>query len=171
MTDVRSADAGAVTFTVRRTFEAPRERVFAAWSEEDQLARWWGPKGMKIDIRRLEFRPGGIFHYRMGLPNGDEWWGRFVYREIVRPERIVFVNAFADAEGNVVRAPFSAVWPLETLSTVTFTEAGGQTTMTLVADPLTDIAAERDAFRGMNASMTQGWNATIDQLAAHLAKG
>ena len=61
---------------------------------------------------RLDFRPGGIFHYGMRSPDGRDMWGKFVYREIVAPERIVFVNSFSDESGATVRAPFAADWPL-----------------------------------------------------------
>jgi uncharacterized protein YndB with AHSA1/START domain len=53
-------------------------------------------------------------------------WGRFVYREIVAPERIVFINSFSDEEGNITRAPFSPTWPLEVLNTLTLSEHEGK---------------------------------------------
>lgn len=163
--------AATVIFTVTRTFDASRERVFKAWSEAAQLERWWGPKGMTISVKKLEFRPGGMFLYRMGLPNGDEWWGRFVYRDIARPERIVFVNSFSDPDGNVTRAPFAPTFPLQMLSTITLEEAGGRTTMILQSVALDANEEEQATFAGMEKSMQGGWNGTLDQLAAHLTKG
>jgi len=157
-------------FTLSRVFDAPRELVFKAWSEEEHLARWWGPVGCVIRIRGLDFRPGGVFHYSMTTPDGQEMWGKFVYREIVEPERIVFVNSFADGSANTVRAPFSADWPLDTLSTLTFEAQGGKTKLTLHGVPLTTSEAERRMFEGMFDSMNQGWNGTLDQLADHLAQ-
>ena len=97
-------------------------------------------------------------------------WGKFVYREVKPPERLVFVNSFSDEKGNIIRAPFSADWPLEVLSTLTFEEQNGKTTLTLRGVPLNASDAERKAFEGMFGSMQQGWGGTLDQLAQHLAK-
>lgn len=133
---VSAEGAPEAAFEISREFNAPRELVFKAWTEAGRLAEWWGPKDFKIRVFKLDLRPRGIFHYSMTIPNGDEWWGRFVYREIVPPERLVFVNSFSGAEGGVTRAPFSPTFPLEVLSTITFTEHDGRTTLTLRGVPL-----------------------------------
>jgi uncharacterized protein YndB with AHSA1/START domain len=91
----------AQELVVERIYDAPRELVFEAWSRPDYLARWWSPKGWTLPICKLDFRPGGTWHYQMLGPNGEESWGKAVYQEIVRPERIVFADAFSDADGNV----------------------------------------------------------------------
>ena len=98
-------------------------------------------------------------------------WGRWVYREIVPPERLSFVSAFSDENGGVTRAPFfDGKWPLETLTTLTFTEHDGKTTLTMLGRPLNATEIERDTFRGNHASMHGGWGATLDQLTAYLGK-
>ena len=79
-------------------FDAPRDLVWKAHSELEGLKHWWGPKGFTWVTGTLDFRPGGMFHYGMRSPNGQEMWGRFVYREIVKPERIVSVSSFSDRE-------------------------------------------------------------------------
>ena len=97
-------------------------------------------------------------------------WGKFVYREIVVPERIVLVNSFSDEKGGLTRHPFSPTWPLEMLSTTTFTEQAGKTTMTLQWCPLSPTEAERKTFDTSHDGMRQGWTGTLDQLAEYLAK-
>ncbi len=92
---------------ITRVFDAPRDLIWKAWAEAERLMHWWGPKGSTIRVGTFDFRPGGVFHYCMQSPEGFETWGKFVYREIVAPERIVFINSFSDAEGNLIRAPFS----------------------------------------------------------------
>lgn len=92
---------------ITRTFNAPRALVFRAYSEAERLAQWWGPAGLTWVRSELDFRPGGYFHYCMQAPDGREMWGRFDYIEVSEPDRIVFTNAFSDAEGAVVRAPFA----------------------------------------------------------------
>jgi uncharacterized protein YndB with AHSA1/START domain len=109
-------------FVVTRRFSAPRDLVFRAWSEPGHLAHWWGPKGFAMQKLSLDFRPGGVFHYGMSSGNGQMMWGRFVFREIVRPERIVFVLSFSDEAGGVTRAPFNPHWPLEILNIAEFGE-------------------------------------------------
>ena len=106
-TDSSSAGAAAPEFVITRTFDAPRELVWKSWTEAERLAQWWGPKGCTIRVVKLEMRPGGIFHYAMQFKPGHDTWGRFVFREIAAPERLVFVNSFSDANGGVTRAPFS----------------------------------------------------------------
>jgi len=62
-------------FTITRVYDAPRELVFQAWTEERHLARWWGPKGISISVAKLDARPGGAFHYRMQSADGHATWG------------------------------------------------------------------------------------------------
>ena len=76
--------------------------------------------GVNIVARSLDLRPGGIFHYGMRTPHGQEMWGRFVYREIIPQRRIVWVNSFSDAQGGLTRHPGSMDWPLEMLVMASF---------------------------------------------------
>ncbi|RFB74987.1 SRPBCC domain-containing protein [Methylovirgula sp. 4M-Z18] len=164
------ADDGV--FTISRIFDAPRDLVFQAWTKPEHLANWWGPKGCKMRVIHLDLRPGGEFHYSMAMPNGGpEIWGKFIYREISPPARLVFTNAFADAEGNVIRSFFSQTWPLEVLNILTLTEDNGRTTFTLRSSPVSASEEERATFIGMVPSMQQGWSGTLDQLADFLKQG
>jgi uncharacterized protein YndB with AHSA1/START domain len=111
-----------------------------------------------------------MFHYGMRSPNGQEMWGRFVYREIVAPERIVFINSFSDASGGLTQAPFSETWPLEVSNTLTLIEQDAKTTLTLRGGPINATEGERKMFADMFGSMQEGFTGTFDQLAAYLAK-
>lgn len=71
-------------FVISRVFDAPRDLVWKAHSELEGLKQWWGPKGFTWVTGTLDFRPGGMFLYGMRSPNGQEMWGRFIYREIVK---------------------------------------------------------------------------------------
>ena len=97
-------------------------------------------------------------------------WGKWVFREVLAPERLVFVSSFSDQEGNTVRAPFSSDWPLGVLSTVTFIEHEGKTTITMRAVSLDATETERQSFESMFGSMQNGWTGTLDQLDEYLAK-
>jgi uncharacterized protein YndB with AHSA1/START domain len=155
-----------------RTFDAPRDLVWKAWTEPARLAGWWGPKGFTWSCGTTDLRPGGIFHYGLTATDGKTtMWGRFVYREVVEPARLVFVVSFSDVNGGVTRHPMAADWPLEVLNVLAFEESGGRTAVTLEGFPLHASEAEREAFEGGIGSMRQGFEGTLDQLAAYLAKG
>lgn len=156
-------------FVIARVFDAPRGLVFKAWTEREHLMRWFGPKGFTMLSARLDLRPGGVFHYGMRSPDGKDMWGKWTFREIVAPERLVIVNSFSDEKGGITRHPLSPDWPLETLSTTTFAEQAGRTVLSLRWAPLNATAAERKAFAAGHAGMQQGWTGTMDQLAAYLA--
>lgn len=167
----RFQTGSAKAFEFQRTFDAPRDTMWQAHANAAALGKWWGPKGSKITVQTHEFKPGGLFHYVMRYSTGAEMWGRFIYREIVEPRRIVFVNSFSDASGGIVRAPFSATWPLEVLNVITFDELAGKTLLTLKGGPIGATAAEQRNFEDMFSSMTQGFGGTFDQLAEFLAQG
>lgn len=154
---------------ITRTLHAPRAVVFQAFAEAEHLAAWWGPKGCRLEVRHLDFRPGGRFHYGMHMPGGLVMWGTFDYREINAPEKIVFVNAFADADGKVIRAPFSESWPLQMLNTLTLEEQDNQTILTLRVQALDASQQEQQTFAEGFESMRQGFGATFDQLTSHIA--
>ena len=160
--------APAREFVLSRTFDAPRSLVFRAWTEADRLAKWFGPKGFTLLSCALDLRPGGVFHYGMKAPQGGEMWGKWVFREVVPPERLVFVTSFSDAECGTGRHPLSAEWPLEVLSVVTFTEHAGKTTITLSGVPINATEAERKTFDAAHEGMRGGWGGTLDQLAEFL---
>jgi uncharacterized protein YndB with AHSA1/START domain len=153
-----------------RDFNAPCSLVFKAFAEAEALARWWGPKGSKIIVKKLDFKPGGIFHYSMEHPEGGLMWGKFVYRDIVSPQRIVFVNSFADELGNVTPAPFDIPLPVEILYSITLTETKGKTTLTVRGNPVKASSIEQRAFEDLFSSMQEGFGGTFDQLEEYLSK-
>ncbi len=167
--DEHIAETAKEAFVVTRTFDAPRELVFKAWTESEHLSRWFGPGG-STRVARNDLHPGGVLHYAMQMPGGQEMWGKWVYTEISPPERLVFVQSFSDPEGNTAPSPFHANWPLEVFSVVTFAETGGKTTVTLQGFPVNATGVERKAFTAMHGGMQKGWAGVLDQLEALLAK-
>jgi len=157
-------------FATMRTFDAPRELVWKAFTEPERMKEWWGPKGFKVIHSKMDLRPGGVYHYGMQSPEGHEMWGKFVYREIVPPERLVLVSSFSDRDGNITRHPMAPTWPREMLSVFTFEENNGKTTLTIRWSPLNATDEERKTFSDGKPGMQQGWSGTFDQLAEYLAK-
>jgi uncharacterized protein YndB with AHSA1/START domain len=157
-------------FMLTRTFKAPRERVFEAWTKADHLMKWFGPVGFPLCHSEPDLSPGAVYLYGMRSANGQEMWGRWVVREVIPPRSIVFVQSFSDPQRNITRAPFSNDWPLEVLTTIRFEEPSpGQTTIVMRSLPLNASPAERAMFKSMHASMTGGWGGTLKQLEAFLA--
>lgn len=165
-----TANSESKELIITREIHAPRELVFKAWSEAEHLKHWWGPKGFEISVKGLDFRPGGFFHYSMQAPEGSIMWGKFVYQEIKAIEKIVWINSFSDEAGNIVRAPFSDLIPLEIRNEVTFKENNHTTIMTLCSRPINATEEERSFFEGMFESMEQGFGGTFDQLEQYLAE-
>ncbi len=166
----RLSEAQCPAFTIVRSFNATRDLVWKAWTEQGRLMEWFGPKGCTIPVARLDFRVDGQFHYCMRTPDGKEMWGLWIFREITAPERILLANSFSDAAGNPARPPFPGAWSLQMLTETTFTEQEGKTTVTLKWFPLDATEEERQNFNAMRPSFNQGWKGTFDQLEEYLAK-
>jgi len=157
-------------FRISRVFDIERERMFELWTRAEHLTHWFGPKETELFACHNDLTVGGMMLYGMRAENGDEHWGRWVYREITPPRRLVFVVSFANAEGEVVRNPWSIDWPLLTLSVVTFEAVGSQTRVTVVWTPLDATDTERRSFEEGSESMGQGWSGTYDQLEAYVQR-
>lgn len=150
---------------LERTFRAPREWVFRAFSEPEHLKHWWGPRGWTLTVCNIDFRPGGKWHYCMkcideqqGDFYGMESWGLGLYQEIEAPERIVYIDAFSDAEGNVVEGMAQCV------SSLIFEEVENGTKVT----NRSTYPTEEDLKQVMDMGMLQGITETWDRLDEHL---
>lgn len=156
---------GDRVLVLERVFDAPRELVFKMFKEAEHLKRWWGPRGWEVPVCNVEFRPGGVWHYCMKCedPNqgqfyGMESWGKGVYKEIVEGEKIVYVDYFSDAEGNV-----NAEMP-STEVTLEFVDAGGKTKLVS-----SSLYASAEALKTvMDMGMLQGITETWDRLEERL---
>ena len=137
---------------ITRVFAAPRRRVFEAWVDPVDAARWWGPQGFTTIACEMDVRPGGAWLRRLRSPTGAEVSLTGIYREIVAPERLVFTMAIDDPESG--RHP-------ETVVTVTFAERDGKTELTL----------RETGFRTVETrdSHVNGWAGCLERFADHLA--
>lgn len=153
---------------ISRVFDAPRERVWKAWTDPLEIKKWWGPKGFTSPSAMLDLRVGGTFLYCMHGPAGSEFdkdlWSTGTFREIVPMERIVATDHFADAHGNIISPKEYGMpgdWPEQgMLVTATFEDAGpGKTKLTLLHEghpkDIADMAK-------------QGWNESLEKLEAML---
>ncbi len=151
-------DTAARTITVSRAFAAPREQIFRAYTESEELAQWWGPEGWQTETRAHELAPGGVWHYVMRGPDGMESWGKTTYQEVTPPSRLVYSDAFSDPEGNIVEG-----MPVM-LITTEFAERDGQTTVTST----TQFASDEDLQKVVAMGAVEGITQTWERLAAYL---
>lgn len=152
---------------LERVFNAPRELVFKVLTDGEHLKQWWGPRGWDITVSDMDFRPGGQWHYCMkcldqnqGDFYGMESWGKSVYQEIEEPEKIVYIDYFSDAEGNIAEG-----MPATTV-TMTFEEVDGKTKLVNRGVYESAEALQSVLDMGMEEGITQTWDRLEEYLAS-----
>lgn len=167
-TAVGKAPSGKRSLYMTRMFDAPKSELFEIFTQGEHMKNWWGPRGYKMTIIAQELKPGGFIHYKQQSPEGNVMWGKFIYKEIEAPDKLVS-NSFADESGKTVRAYFSKDWPLEILNTVTFEELeDGKTKLTLNGLPDDAKKAEMRVFEALRDNLKQGFSETFDLLDEYL---
>ena len=158
-------------FVITRLFDAPRALVWTCFTEPAHMQQWWGPKGSTIVASNMDLRVGGSYHGAMRDPRGNVMWAKFVYREVVPPQLLVWEHSFSDEAGGLTRHPLSPTWPLKLLTRATFEEAAdGKTMLTLRWTPLDATEEEEMTFAAAHDSMQGGWTGTFDQLGDYLTR-
>jgi uncharacterized protein YndB with AHSA1/START domain len=139
-----------------RTINAPRALVWEAWTDPKHMAQWWGPKHFTNPVCEIDARPGGEMCIHMRGPDGSVHVMRATFREVAKPERLVFTNNAYDEAGNVL---------LEGLTTVTFAEDGNRTKLTID----TRVVGKVAIAPAMIAGMEMGWTQSLERLEALMA--
>ncbi|HXI73520.1 MAG TPA: SRPBCC domain-containing protein [Verrucomicrobiae bacterium] len=134
---------------LKRTFAAPRELVFKAWTTAAMVKNWWGCNEFPASHMEMDARPGGNWRGCLRADDGGEIWlgGRFI--EIVRPERLVFTFVREPAPG-------LGIEPVDTMVTLVFSESGGKTVM--------DFRQEFFSTSELRDSHHNGWTTGFDRL-------
>jgi uncharacterized protein YndB with AHSA1/START domain len=147
------------TLILTRIFDAPCELVFETYSSCEHLKNWWGPRSWPISYCEIDFRVGGEWHYCMSGPNeGDESWGKVIYKEINPPERLVYTDYFSDKDGNINDDMPS------TLSTYHFKDDNGKTKLVCNAE----YSSPENLKKVLDMGMIEGMTETLDRLDEHL---
>lgn len=141
--------AAKPSLTLKRRFNAPPARLYAAWTDPAQMTRWWGPAGAVPIQVEADARVGGRFRVVVRMPDGEQHDVSGVYREVVPDGKLVFSWAWRSTPER------------ESLVTVTFKPDGAGTLLTLLHEQFFDETA-RDDHRG-------GWSEALDQLEAYFA--
>lgn len=155
-------------FRISRTFDVSKDLLFKIWTDPQHLMNWWGPKGYTVKQATIDLTPGGLFHYCLVAPDGAEMWGKFLFREIDAPNRLVYINSFSDEKGGTTVHPLAPDWPRDMLSTVTFVEENGKTTVEIEWSPYNATETQRKVFRDSFPSMKGGWSGTFEKLGTYL---
>ncbi|TVQ04082.1 MAG: SRPBCC domain-containing protein [Balneolaceae bacterium] len=138
-----------------RIFDAPRELVFETYSTCEHLMKWWGPREWPLDYCKIDFRPGGSWHYCMKGPNpGDESWGIAYYKEITEPEKIIYNDNFSDKDGTVN----SEMPSFDTI--LTFTSTGNRTELKMVSK----VGSKEEVDKLVGMGLIEGFTETWDRL-------
>jgi len=146
----------ATTATERRitiacVLDAPRELVFRAWIDREQLSRWWGPKGFTNPVCEVDARVGGNIRIVMRAPDGTNHLMKGVFREIAAPEKLIFTNVAVGQNGIPL---------VNGLTEVTFSDQAGKTTMTLETSASALVPEAETMLNGMS----EGWNQSLERL-------
>lgn len=154
------------TLIVERTFEAPKDRVWEAYTNPAILCRWWGPKGWTTEIKHMEFKEGGYWHYGMKCMDeaqgdwfGKTSWGKGIFGKITPKDAFAYTDLFCDEEGT----PLPNMPTSRTL--LTFTEEGGRTKLTCT----TEYENAESLAQVLAMGMEEGFTQTLDNLEEVLA--
>lgn len=139
------------TLVITRMFDAPREAVWAAWTDPKQIVQWSGPQNFTVPHWEADARVGGAWRLCMNSPEYGDLWQHGVYHEITPPERLVFTFAWEERGGDPEHVM---------LITLTFADVAGKTEMRFHQVPFASVES-RD-------SHDHGWSECFDKLAAHL---
>jgi len=145
------SDAANRTVSLKRTFDAPIELVWEAWTQAEHIAQWWSPKGMKTKVIEHDFKVGGKWKYAMPMPNGQEFIAEGVYLEIVEFKKIISEASFK---------PMTEDVEIQSL----FEEVGDKTNFTF------NVVHKTEAYRIQQEKMgiMNGWGSVFTRLEEFL---
>jgi uncharacterized protein YndB with AHSA1/START domain len=150
-TDTTDREIGAT-----RIFDAPREMVWKMWTDPEHLVQWWGPNGFTTTVHEMHVQPGGEWRLTMRGPDGRDYHNRIIYREVVKPKRLVYEHS-----------PEKGSEPVSFQTTVTFAEHAGKTRVDMTM--LFPSAAARDHV-AKTYKAVEGLAQTLGRLEEKLAR-
>ena len=140
-----------------RVLHAPRELVWEAWTDPQQVSKWWGPRGFTTTIKQMDFRVGGVWEHTMHGPDGTNYPNKSIFKEIVPLERITFSHGGGRETGP--GATFMATWTFETVE-------GNKTRLT---GRLVFPSAEARDFVAREFGAVEGGKQTLERAAEYVA--
>jgi uncharacterized protein YndB with AHSA1/START domain len=158
------------TITISRDFAASREALFRAWTTKEGIEAWWGPQGFRTEVRELDLRLGGRYHFVMIDGDGNEYPVQGAYSVIEPPSRLVMSDDITcmPREWLEENAPdeLAAGTPIEGFGTLTLTDlGGGRTRLTMATRCINNRIRDGLVAAGMN----EGFDESFDKLESLLA--
>jgi uncharacterized protein YndB with AHSA1/START domain len=153
--DKSQVDRKGDELTITHVVNAPPAFAFKVWTDPSHLAKWWGPKGFTNPVCEIDVRPGGAILIHMCGPDGTVYPMSGEYREIIEPEKLVFVSSALEKNGNPL---------FEVLNTITFVEMGVSTKLIMHAR-VSNIKPEGAPHI---AGMEEGWRQSIVRLEEYV---
>ncbi len=142
--------------TISRIINAPRERVYAAWTDPDRLAQWWGPQGFTTTTQQIDVRPGGEWRYTMTGPDGEQYPNLIIFDDVAPPERLTYSHGEVKGRDDDFH------------TTVRFEDAGqGRTLLTMTSVFRSEEMRRRAVYQ---YGALQGGYQTIDKLSEFVAE-
>ncbi|PZP55679.1 MAG: polyketide cyclase [Micavibrio aeruginosavorus] len=136
---------------ISRELNAPRDKVFQAWTKSRHLIHWWGPKGFTMPSHKMDIHPGGMYRCDLKAPDGKDHWAQGVFREMIEPSHLAFSHSWEEDGASIP----------ETFVTVELTEKNEKTVMIF----------HQSGFKSENQrdSHNDGWSQSFDRLENYLA--
>lgn len=148
---IKSTTGSGIAVQLKQIFPAPREKVFRAWTEPEELKKWWGPAGCILPFAQVDLRVGGQYRFGMQYPPADIFYLTGTYREIRPPEKLVFTWRWENPDMDKG----------ESLVTVEFRDLGDATEVVLTHQRFPDEAVA--------AQHNQGWASIFAELNQYVA--
>jgi len=143
------------TLTISYELQASRDKVWDAWTKPEQFALWWSPEHFTIPICELDVRPEGTLRVDMKGPDGNIYPSIGTYKEVVRPDKLSFINSPLDKEGNKL---------FEVLQTVELTENNGKTLLKITSEVVSATPEAQPYLAGMEIGINQALQKLDDYL-------
>ena len=159
----------ALGLIISGIFDAPRDLVWKAWTNEEMAQKWWGPEGFTAPSIKIDIRVGGKYIFAMQGQKGSEWdrvmYSAGVYKEILPNEKLVVTDYFSDENGNMLEPSTygqDANFPKESVVTVLFEEVENGKTKLSIIYPKPETAEQFEAMK--KSGMEEGWNSSLNKL-------
>ena len=156
------------TYSITRSFAAPRAAVWRVWTTPDLLAAWYGP-GVETIIHTYDLRAGGLWLNEMKWGEKSDR-SRMDFQTVTPQEKLVWHHGSTDENWNLAPSQMMPDWPQQFLTEVTFTDDGNATSVTLTQTPMNASEAEIACFTKMMGGMDKGWGSGFNIIDELLAK-
>ena len=149
------------TLTVVAEFDHPVEKVWDLYADPRKMERWWGPPTYPATVVRHELAPGGVVHYFMTSPEGEEFHGRWDVQQVDEPNRFTAIDRFATSDGE----------PDPTLPVTEMTYTFHPTDRGTRMECVSSYASLGDLQKVLDMGMEEGLTGSMGQMEAVLAEG